>query len=483
MNRMFESKGLHGERVDRAGRVPISASVVSGVAAIVDSAAILGSAIVVYFWLDRFGPDTINLYIASVCTIWITIVMIFQFSDLYRFEAIVRPLPNLDSMLVAFATGFLFLLAAAFAFKVSGMLSRLWLGTFGMTAFATVVTARLILARIVLHFSRKGIFSRNVIIAGTIDHAERLLRRLEKSRQGFVSYTGVFIDGPSETLVAGYPVNGDLGDIPAHVRSATVDDVVIALPWSEERKILELVDNLRELPVNVYLGSDLIGLRLDFYAPPGHFAGAPIYSVIGHPLPGWALAVKTIEDYVLATLILVGLAIPMAIIAVLIRLDSPGPIIFRQDRFGFNNKRFSIFKFRSMRHAETPEEETVQAVQGDPRVTTVGRFLRRSSLDELPQLFNVLNGTMSLVGPRPHAVDHNEHFSQHIRGYFARHRVKPGITGWAQVNGLRGQTDTADKMAERVRYDVYYAENWSLFFDLRILIQTFLIVFTGKNAH
>ena len=136
-----------------------------------------------------------------------------------------------------------------------------------------------------------------------------------------------------------------------------------------------------------------------------------------------------------------------------------------------------------MRVAEAPEDVTVQATKDDPRVTRIGRFLRRSSLDELPQLFNVLNGTMSLVGPRPHAVDHNEHYAQHIRGYFGRHRVKPGVTGWAQVNGLRGQTETPEKMAERVRYDVYYTENWSLFLDLRILLQTFVIVFTGKNAH
>ena len=467
----------------RKRRVPISASVISGVAAYIDSVAILGSGAGVYFWLDRFGSDTLSLYIASVCAIWITIGMIFQFSELYRFEAIVRPIANIDSIVVAFATGFFFMVAAAFAFKVSESLSRLWLGTFAITAFSATLAARLLLANIVVRLARRGVFSRNVIIAGTRQHVERLVRRMERSRQAFVRFAAIFIDDISEPLIAGYPVAGTLDDIPNYVRTAAVDDVVIALPWSEEQQILELIDRLRELPVNVYLGSDLIGLRLDFNEPPGHFAGAPIHSVVGHPMPGWAVAIKAIEDYVLGVLILILLSIPMAIIAILIKLDSPGPALFRQDRLGFNNKKFSIYKFRSMRVAEAPEDVTVQATKDDPRVTRIGRFLRRSSLDELPQLLNVLNGTMSLVGPRPHAVDHNEHYAQHIRGYFGRHRVKPGVTGWAQVNGLRGQTETPEKMAERVRYDVYYTENWSLFLDLRILLQTFVIVFTGKNAH
>jgi len=465
------------------GRVPISASVISGIAAYIDSVAILGSGAVVYLWLDRFGTETFSLYIASVCAIWLTIVMIFQFSDLYRFEAIVRPVANIDSMIVAFLTGFFFMLAAAFAFKFSGTMSRLWFGTFAITSFSVTVIARLVMAFVVVRLARRGVFSRNVIIAGTREHVERLVRRMERSRQSFVRFAALFVDDSSEPLIAGYPVAGSVGDIPFYVRSASVDDVVIALPWSEEQRILELIDRLRELPVNVYLGSDLIGLRLDFNKPPDHFSGAPIHSVFGHPMPGWAVAIKSIEDYVLATLVLAVLAIPMALIAFIIKLDSPGPALFKQDRLGFNNKKFSIYKFRSMRDGEVPEKVTVQATKDDPRVTRVGRILRRSSLDELPQLLNVLNGTMSLVGPRPHAVDHNEHYSKQIRGYFGRHRVKPGITGWAQVNGLRGQTETPEKMAERVRYDVYYTENWSLFLDLRILLQTFLIVFTGKNAH
>ena len=173
----------------------------------------------------------------------------------------------------------------------------------------------------------------------------------------------------------------------------------------------------------------------------------------------------------------------MGLIAIAIKLDSRGPVLFRQPRYGFVNTIFDICKFRTMKCEANCVGKTLQATRDDPRVTRVGRLLRRLSLDELPQLFNVLNGTMSLVGPRPHAIDHNEDYSKMIRGYFARHRVKPGITGWAQVNGLRGETKTLEEMEARVRHDIYYAENWSLLFDLQILAMTAVVCLTGRNAY
>ncbi len=173
----------------------------------------------------------------------------------------------------------------------------------------------------------------------------------------------------------------------------------------------------------------------------------------------------------------------MAVIALAIKLDSSGPVLFRQKRYGFSNQIFDIYKFRTMRNEPECVGRTVQATRDDPRVTRLGRILRSMSLDELPQLFNVLNGTMSLVGPRPHAIDHNEEYSKSIRGYFARHRVKPGLTGWAQVNGLRGETKTVEAMEARVKHDIYYVENWSLFFDLQILAMTAIICLTRRNAY
>lgn len=467
-----------------SGRFPISASVISGIAVMLDTVAIIGAGVATYFWwISTYNIETFGIYAPAVCSIWITALVLFQFSDLYRFEAILRPVPNLDRMIVAFATGFLFLLAAAFAFKVSSNISRVWTGTFGIVSITVVFGIRLVLSRLVLRLAHKGVFSRNMIIVGKKSHVTRLLEWIQKNSADFVSVNALFVDKPSDAFIGAQPVVGDLDDIAGFVRKQRVDDIVIALPWSDESRILELVSQLRELPVNVYLGSDLVGLRLDFYEPPEHFGKAPIFSIVGQPMSGWGVAIKAIEDYVLGLAALLILALPMLVIAAIIRWDSPGPVLFKQKRFGFNNREFWIYKFRTMHHNSVPEQKTLQARQGDPRVTRIGRFLRRSSLDELPQLLNVLEGNMSIVGPRPHAVDHNEEYAKIIGGYFARHRVKPGITGWAQVNGLRGETDTPDKMEARVRHDVYYAENWSLLFDLRILFQTIVTLAIGRNAY
>ena len=205
--------------------------------------------------------------------------------------------------------------------------------------------------------------------------------------------------------------------------------------------------------------------------------------VVKTPFSDWMIFIKKVEDIIFSLIALIIFAPLMLIIAAAIWIESPGPVIFRQKRYGYNNKIFEIYKFRSMTHNPVQEGKTKQATKDDARVTRVGKFIRKTSLDELPQIFNVLNGSMSLVGPRPHAVDHNEDYAKVIDGYFARHRVKPGITGWAQINGFRGITDTVDKMESRVKYDVYYAENWSLFFDLQILIGTVFVGFISKNAH
>jgi putative colanic acid biosysnthesis UDP-glucose lipid carrier transferase len=204
--------------------------------------------------------------------------------------------------------------------------------------------------------------------------------------------------------------------------------------------------------------------------------------VVKTPFSDWMIFIKKIEDILFSIFAVILFGPIMLIIAVAIWIESPGPVIFKQKRYGYNNKIFEIYKFRSMTHSAQHEGKTKQAVKNDPRVTKVGKFIRKTSLDELPQIFNVLNGSMSLVGPRPHAVDHNEDYAKVIDGYFARHRVKPGITGWAQVNGFRGITDTVDKMEDRVRYDVYYAENWSFFFDLQILASTIFVGFINKNS-
>lgn len=455
-----------------------------GIAFVIDTAAIIGSGAILYLSLINVNGGAAGVYAACVCSIWLTTVMLFQYSGLYMFESLVHPLRSLDKVIIAFATGFLFLLAAAFAVKLSSTISRSWVGLFAVSAIFFTILGRLMLWKIVESLSRRGVFSRNMVIAGSKRHVSLLVDRIRATASHFVTVCAIFVDEPmNSTTISGLTVVGNLEAIPPYVRASDVDDVVIALPWSAEERIMLLVDQLRELPVNVYLGSDLIGMRLDFGEPPGHLAHSPVFSIVGSPMSGWGIAIKAAEDYLLAPVFLIIFAIPMLLISALIRLDSAGPIFFRQQRLGFNNQTFWIYKFRTMHVRNELETKTVQAKRDDPRVTRVGRILRRTSLDELPQLFNVLAGNMSLVGPRPHAVDHNAEYARNIRGYFSRHRVKPGITGYAQVNGLRGETDTQAKIEERVRYDVYYTENWSLSFDLRILVKTVAALLLTKNAY
>jgi Undecaprenyl-phosphate glucose phosphotransferase len=382
-------------------------------------------------------------------------------------------------------TTILFLLAAAFSLKVSTEFSRLWMGVFAAGSCAATITLRFFASRILQRLADMRVFTRHVVILGAGEQARRILAHIDSSRPQFIYVLGVFSEtaGARSADFGRYPVLGNFDNLVSYARRSKIDDVIIALPWSADEQIAALVSKLRELPVNVYLGSDLVGFRLPFRSPPDHFGETPLVEVMGQSLAGWGVVHKAALDYGLA-LVLTGLLLPlMLLIAIAIKLDSKGPVLFRQKRYGFVNRDFYIYKFRTMRHVEIPEDRTLQATRNDPRVTRVGRFLRRTSLDELPQLFNVLNGTMSLVGPRPHANDHNEIYSQMVMGYFVRHRVKPGITGWAQVNGFRGETKTLEDIKARVQHDIYYVENWSLLFDLKILLRTALICLTGRNAY
>ncbi len=423
-------------------------------------------------------------YFAAISFVWLCTLMLFQFTGLYQFDAIMRPWAVIDKILIAFVTTFLFLFAITFALKVSDFFSRLWVGFFAIGSSSFTVLVRVAISAIVEKLSDMHLFTRNTVVVGGGEQAARLLRQIEENGSQFVSFDGFFTDDRSSVDCGGEKeILGGLDDLIPYARENVVDDIFIALPWSADDQLVALVDSLRELPANVYLISDLVGFRINLREPPGHFNRLPVREIMGRPLSGWDVVAKSIFDYGLAAAAVLTLFPLAALIAIAIKLDSPGPVFFRQKRLGFNNKQFDIYKFRTMRHMSAPEQKTLQAKRNDPRVTRLGRFLRRTSIDELPQLINVLNGTMSLVGPRPHAVDHNEEYARKIRGYFARHRVKPGITGWAQVNGLRGETDTVDKMQRRVEHDVYYADNWSLAFDLQIIARTLAICLVGSNAY
>ena len=298
---------------------------------------------------------------------------------------------------------------------------------------------------------------------------------------------GIFDDRRDRVphYLGGYPVLGTIDDLVTFASRHRVDLVVVALPWSAEGRLLDCMRKLRNLPVDVRLCPDLIGFHLRGRGV-AELAGVPLLAVYERPLEGWGGVLKGIEDRLIAGLALLLLAPLMLAVALVVRLELPGPALYRQKRNGFRNEIIEVLKFRTMyveRCADGTERELPQAEPNDPRVTRLGRLLRRLSIDELPQLLNVLKGEMSIVGPRPHATAHNRHYEPLIDAYLARHRVKPGITGWAQVNGLRGATENVETMRRRVELDLHYIRNWSLLLDLRIIRATLLGGFTGGGAY
>jgi putative colanic acid biosysnthesis UDP-glucose lipid carrier transferase len=485
-NRLPHRWQIWSSKILRPRRLPLSSQVVPSLFVALDSFAILLAALVAYAAIVGSLTSITGFYTVAFCFVWLTGLMLMNFAGLYEFEALMRPLIYVDRIIIAFVATFLFLLAAAFSLKISATFSRIWIATFAVSSCSVVVGFRVLASFILSRLSRRPSFKRKVVVAGRGEQLVRLLDYMARYQPPFVSLVGVFVDDEADLANSGrpYEVLGRLHDVTAYARSNAVDDVVIALPWSADDLLVTLVNRLRELALNVYLGSDLVGMRLKFRPAPGHFGEAPVFfEVTGSPFSGWNAMIKGAEDYILGALASVLLMPLMLVIAIAIKIESRGPVLFRQKRLGLLNQEFSIYKFRTMKHQPLAAERTIQASRNDPRVTPLGRLLRRTSLDELPNIINVLTGTMSLVGPRPHAVDHNQTFSEIVGGYFVRHRVKPGITGWAQVNGFRGPTDTLEKMEGRVKCDVYYAENWSFWFDVQILLMTVVVCLTGRNAY
>ncbi|MEM6487475.1 MAG: undecaprenyl-phosphate glucose phosphotransferase [Pseudomonadota bacterium] len=468
-----------------ANAAAFSVASLPGFVLIADALALVVSGALCHWLLIDFHAVTLEYYVFGVCFVAFASLVLLSRAQMYDVDAIMRPISRSDFLIVAVVTAFLLFLTIIVTLKVQDIFATRWLVVYGIMAVGSLIVTRLLAWRILRHLGEKGVIGRRLVVLGTGPQAEQFLKRLSTINPYFTTVDGVFAssEAPWPDDIMGVAVKGNFRAMLDYARTHRVDDIVIALPWSEEKLVAETVEALRELPINVAVSTDLIGYKLAFRPVMGAASQLPVFEVVQRPISGWSFLLKTLEDYVLASIAVLMLSPLLITVAIAIKIDSPGPIFFRQKRLGFNNRVFEIYKFRSMYHKEIPERVTKQAQKDDPRITRVGRFIRRTSIDELPQLLNVLNGTMSLVGPRPHALDHNEEYGRRIRGYFARHKVKPGITGWAQVRGLRGETVQLGKMKARVVHDVYYAENWSLLFDLRVLVMTLLVVLFQKNAY
>jgi putative colanic acid biosynthesis UDP-glucose lipid carrier transferase len=282
--------------------------------------------------------------------------------------------------------------------------------------------------------------------------------------------------------VRGVPVLGSCRDVKRVLAETPVSEVWITLPFRANHVIEEIINSVSDQPVTIRYFPDVHVFNLLNHSA-SSIAGYPVLVLNDSPLKDSNWLIKTIEDYSLSIIILAIISPLLLAIALTIYLTSGRPLLYKQKRHGAGGKPINVYKFRTMHQAQTGSGEVVQAARNDTRVTSFGKYLRRTSLDELPQFFNVLQGRMSIVGPRPHAVEHNEHYQKIIDRYMLRHKVKPGITGWAQVNGYRGETDTLEKMEKRVEYDLFYIQNWSVWFDLKIILLTVLKGFFHKNAY
>ena len=323
---------------------------------------------------------------------------------------------------------------------------------------------------------------RSVVVVGANEVGAKFAGICERHPNLFMQVHGFFDDRAESRHAPGlrHPLLGRMAELSQYVRTHNIKLIFISQPISAQPRIRHLIDELQDTTASVYFLPDVYVFDL-MQARFDNVGGMPVIAICETPFMGLNSMVKRASDIAFGSLILIALAPLMLVIAVAVKWSSPGPVIFRQRRYGLYGEEILVYKFRSMRVLDDGGK-IVQARRDDPRVTPVGRFLRRTSLDELPQFVNVLQGSMSIVGPRPHAVAHNEQYRKLIKGYMLRHKVKPGITGWAQVNGLRGETTTLDKMEARIQFDLDYLRNWSVWLDLWIILKTIRVILTRENA-
>ena len=412
-------------------------------------------------------------------------LLLLSHGGFYRTGALLSPGKWFDIVLASAAAPVLFVLALLQALNVEPMIPVAWIVFWSAGCAGMILVFRAAIALVLHRLRRSGQIGQRVAVVVAGSTGERFLNSLSRRPDSRASRFGVFYPEPPliGADVSGKTVMGNLDDLMRLARDGRVDEIILALSGCEFTASAAAINRMRELPVDVMFAPDIPEAGPPVRSSAVQCAGIPLLEVWRKPITGSHRLAKMAVDRALALTALLLFAPVLLLAAMAIRMDSPGPVLFRQKRVGFNNRVFEIFKFRTMYHREHPEGMVVQACRGDPRITRVGQFLRRTSLDELPQLLNVLNGTMSLVGPRPHALSHDRDFSRSVSGYFSRHKVRPGITGWAQVNGLRGEIDTSEKLKARVAHDIHYAENWSLLFDLRILVVTAFVVLFQRSAY
>jgi len=456
-------------------------------ARITDSLSVFFSALAAYFIRFDLMPDFSVVpqnYLSISIVAAVFSLLIFPLYGLYHSWRGKSLFDQVRSVLIGWGTVLGSVIVLLFLLKYSEQFSRSWLLQWFILGTFFILFIRLLTYWLLGLMRSKGFNYRSVVVVGAGDLGKEVLDRVSSSSWTGFKVTALFDDDKELAggNILGVPVKTEINKITEFISDNNIDEVWLALPLNAEKRMQDLVNHLSSTAVNVRLIPDIFGLSILNHGFT-EIAGMPVVDLCTSPMVGSNRFVKSIEDKVLSFIILMLISPLLLIIAIGIKLSSPGPVLFKQKRHGWDGKVINVYKFRSMKVHEEFNGSVTQAIKKDPRITKLGAFLRRTSLDELPQFYNVLQGRMSIVGPRPHAVAHNEHYKEIVDQYMLRHKVKPGITGWAQVNGWRGETDTLEKMQKRVEFDLFYIENWSLWFDLKIIFLTIFKGFVNKNAY
>jgi Undecaprenyl-phosphate glucose phosphotransferase len=437
-----------------------------------DALLVIGAAAIAY----SFGNNNDEQYRAYASDVILSVLLVslyFQYAGLYRIASMRSPSTQISKMIFSYTGVTATLIVIDYLTKISSDISRSWSIIWFLITISFLTILRLGVWRLLQSLYRAGRFATPIAVMGSTESVRRLLTVLASEAGKTIRLVGTYDTEETDF--------GIFEQVAAASRTNTIDEILIPLPWTNALPLETLLRPLRNLPIAVRLIPEVPQTTFSCLSF-SERCGLPAISVIERPLTDFQTALKRAEDLVISLIALAFAGPLMLLIALLVKLDSPGPALFRQDRWGFSARKISVLKFRTMKVSTTDDPSIKQATRDDARVTRIGRILRRTSLDELPQLLNVLRGDMSLVGPRPHAVAHNERYMALIDNYLGRHRVKPGITGLAQVNGCRGITDTIDKMERRVAYDLQYIDTWSIILDLKVMIRTVFVGFINKNA-
>ena len=436
-----------------------------------------------YLTTRLYGVDFDQPFqLLAVIVVSISVVLLRAPGDMTEHLAS-RRVPLAASIIIRWFAVLGLLLAIGYATKLSAEFSRRIVLTWVVVTPAVLILASLAVRELSRRLLMDPNNARSVVFAGWNDVSLSLSERIQTNSELCMKVVGFFDDRGAERLSSSPNdrLLGRLPDLAAYVRTHKTEVIFIALPIRHITRVMDLMDQLRDTTVSIYYIPDIMVFDL-IQARTGQIMGIPVVSMCETPFHGVPGVTKRVTDVVFSLLILIPILPIMLLIALMIRLSSPGSVIFRQRRYGLDGREITIYKFRTMTVSEDGDS-VAQATKDDGRITRVGRMLRRYSLDELPQLFNVLQGRMSLVGPRPHAVAHNEEYRKLIKGYMVRHKVLPGITGLAQVNGCRGETARLEDMQARVNYDLDYLRHWSPMLDFKILILTALRLFVDERAY